>query len=162
MFKLKWIFKNKSAKINSPIYNIYKFPNDNLLLVGQNIYIYDSNLNLIYSKINGNYVNSMNACIINDDLFIIAELRYLNMTLYSKATTENILYDENNNLINKQYNTRILVNMELIRQIIFFKENNDLICLINNAILIYDFDQKKIINASLRPSLWNQLNQIYF
>ena len=104
----------------------------------------------------------MNACIINDDLFIISELRYLNMTLYSKATTENILYDENNNLINKQYNTRILVNMELIRQIIFFKENNDLICLINNAILIYDFDQKKIINASLRPSLWNQLNQIYF
>ena len=153
MFKFKWIFKNRFTKINSEIFYIYKFPNDNILLVGKSIYIYDSNFNLIYSKVENHDGNFMNACIINNDSFIISELKDLTLILYSKTIIENKLNNENNNLIINQYNSKILLSRKYMHQILFFKENNDLICLHNNTILIYDFDKKKNYNIFIKTKL---------
>ena len=158
MFKLKWIYKNKSFKINAIINNVYKFPNENLLLIGEKIYIiYNSNLELIYSKTSENELFYMSACIINDDSFILLDLTD-NMTFCYKTDTENNLNNENDNLMNKEYyNTRIFKGVKNTAQILFYKENNDLICLNDYEILIYDFDKKKIIISFLRQRLRNSL-----
>ena len=87
MFNSKWIFKDKSFITYTSISNINKFPNGNILLIGENIYIYDSNLELIYSKTGGNDIYYMNACIINNDSFIVTDLT-LKMTFYSKVISE--------------------------------------------------------------------------
>ena len=157
MFKFKWIFKYESIKINAIINNVYKFPNENLLLIGEKIYIYNSNLELIYSKSDENELFYMSGCIINDDSFILLDLKG-NMTFYYKTDTENDLNIENDNLMNKyHYNTRIIKRVKNTAQILFYKENNDLICFNDYEILIYDFDKKKIIISFLRQRLRNSL-----
>ena len=154
MFGVKKIFRYKSFKINCELNQIYTFPNNNILLLGQNLFIYDNNFNLIFIEKENIYYDK--AYIINNDLFITDHLRSSSVILFSHVNKGNKIDNEKNNLIDKAFNKKIIIN-DNFHYILFYKKNNDLIFIPNEIdkhfIYIYDFDCKKNYKCFLKTKI---------
>ena len=157
MFKIKKIFQYKNFVLNDDkINNIYNFPNNNILLLGYNLYIYDLNFNLIFTENENIYYDE--AYIINNDQFIASHPRTSSTILFQSESKENIskLNKEDNSLANKSFNKKIIIN-DYFRFLLLYKKNNDLIFIPNHItrdfIFIYDFDVNKNYKCFIKTKI---------
>lgn len=149
MFKVKKIFRKENISYNTTIYSIDKFPNGNILLLGEKIQIYDPNFNLIYlNEETEDFCFS--SCILNNDSFLVSQT--LNLFLFYK---NNYYYSENENITFKtlSYNYKTIIPIST-RQVLYHKSNN-LICTSykDGKISIYDFDKNKNYNCFIKTIL---------